>query len=53
MWELYLNKNKKTFLLYLMHEAKPLYNHALYNVRQHYFETGKYLTYVDNNKLLK
>src|SRR6056297_1458555 len=35
-----------------MHEVKNLYNQAIYNVRQHYFETGKYLTYVDNYKLL-
>jgi IS605 OrfB family transposase len=49
---LYLNENEKKFLLYLMHEAKNLYNQALYNVRQHYFDTGKYLSYVDNYKLL-
>jgi hypothetical protein len=49
---LYLNENEKKFLLYLMHEAKNLYNQALYNVRQHYLETGKYLTYVDNYKIL-
>jgi IS605 OrfB family transposase len=35
-----------------MHEAKNLYNQALYNVRQHYFESGKYLDYIDNYKLL-
>jgi IS605 OrfB family transposase len=35
-----------------MHEAKNLYNQALYNVRQRYLETGKYLTYVDNYKIL-
>jgi len=50
--KLYLDGNEKKFLLYLMHEAKNLYNQALYNVRQHYFETGKYLTYLDNYKLL-
>jgi hypothetical protein len=50
---LYLNKNERKFLLYLMHEAKSLYNQALYNVRQHYFESGKYLDYVDNYRLLK
>ncbi|MDT8337056.1 MAG: hypothetical protein RQ856_04420 [Candidatus Izemoplasmatales bacterium] len=50
--KLYLNENEKKFLLYLMHEAKDLYNQALYNVRQHYFETGKYLSYLDNYKLL-
>jgi IS605 OrfB family transposase len=51
--KLYLNHNEKKLLLYLMHEAKNLYNQALYNVRQHYFETNQYLTYVDNYKLLK
>jgi hypothetical protein len=30
--KLYLNENEKKFLLYLMHEAKDLYNQALYNV---------------------
>ncbi|MCF7924347.1 MAG: hypothetical protein K9L64_04470, partial [Candidatus Izimaplasma sp.] len=51
--KLYLSQNEKKFLLYLMHEAKNLYNQALYNVRQHYFGTGHYLNYVDNYKLLK
>lgn len=50
--KLYLKQNEKKFLLFLMHEAKNLYNQALYNVRQHYFESGKYLDYVDNYKLL-
>lgn len=49
---LYLEENERKFLLYLMHEAKNLYNQALYNVRQHYLDTGKYLTYVDNYKIL-
>lgn len=51
--KLYLSQNEKKFLLFLMHEAKHLYNQALYNVRQHYFKCGQYLTYVDNYKLLK
>ena len=50
--KLYLKENEKKFLLYLMHEAKNLYNQALYNVRQHYFETGLFLDYLDNYKLL-
>ena len=36
----------------LMHTAKNLYNEALYNVRQHYFETNTYLDYNSNYKLL-
>ena len=51
--KLYLSQNEKKFLLFLMHEAKHLYNQALYHVRQHYFEYGTYLSYVDNYKLLK
>ena len=35
-----------------MHASKNLYNEALYHVRQHYFETGKYLTYEDNYKII-
>ena len=46
--KLYLSKNENNFLLYLMHEAKNLYNEALYNVRQHYFETNEYLSYEEN-----
>ncbi len=51
--KLYLSKNDQKFLLFLMRESKHLYNQALYNVRQHYFEHGEYLTYIDNYKLLK
>lgn len=36
-----------------MHISKNLYNEVLYNVRQHFFNTGKYLTYNDNYMLLK
>jgi len=50
--KLYLSQNEKKFLLFLMREAKNLYNEALYNVRQHYFDTGQCLDYVDNYKLL-
>jgi len=48
-----LDKNQKTFLLLLMRASKNLYNEALYNVRQHYFDTKTYLTYEDNYHLLK
>jgi len=50
--KLYLTKNQRTFLLMLMHTAKNLYNEALNNVRQHYFETNSYLNYSENYKLL-
>ena len=50
--KLYLSQNEKKFLHFLMHEAKNLYNQALYNVRQHYFNANQYLSYVDNYKLL-
>ncbi len=36
-----------------MREAKHLYNQALYNVRQYYFEYQQYLSYEDNYKRLK
>lgn len=48
-----LNKDQKIFLLFLMRSSKNLYNEALYNVRQHYFNTKTYLTYEDNYHLLK
>ena len=50
--KLYLKSNEKKFLLLLMRTAKNLYNEALYNVRQHYFETNQYLTYEDNYKII-
>ena len=48
-----LEPKQKLYLLNLMHISKNLYNEALYNVRQYFFNTGKYLTYRDNYKLLK
>ena len=50
---LYLNKNENDFLRYLMHASKNLYNEALYNVRQHFFNTKEYLSYTENYHLLK
>ncbi len=50
--KLYLSQNEKKVILMLMHAAKNLYNEALYNVRQHYFETNSYLTYHENYKML-
>ena len=37
----------------LCYQSARLYNAALYNVRQHYFENNNYLSYNDNWKLLK
>lgn len=48
-----LDKDQKIFLLLLMRASKNLYNEALYNVRQHFFNTNTYLTYEDNYHLLK
>ena len=48
-----LEVEQKLYLLNLMHISKNLYNEALYNVRQHFFNTGEYLNYNDNYKLLK
>ena len=35
----------------LCFKSKNIYNQALYNVRQYYFENKKYLTYVNNYHL--
>ncbi len=37
----------------LSHVAKNLYNQGVYNVRQYYFQEGKYLNYEKNYALLK
>ena len=37
----------------LCHIAKNLTNQAIYNVRQYYFDEGKYLSYEKNYALLK
>ena len=50
---LVLDKDRKIFLLLLMRASKNLYNEALYNVRQHFFNNKTYLTYEDNYHLLK
>ncbi|MCU0104905.1 helix-turn-helix domain-containing protein, partial [Acholeplasma vituli] len=50
---LYLNPNQHQFLLSLMRASRSLYNQALYNVRQHFIQTQKYLPYNENYKLLK
>ena len=40
-------------ILDLCHKSKNLYNTGLYAVRQHYFQTSKYLNYYDCYRLLK
>lgn len=49
----HLNKEEYLILKELCHTAKNLYNQAVYNIRQHYFDEEKYLSYIENNKLLK
>jgi len=43
-----LNSNQYTILQDLCRYAKNLYNVALYNLRQHFFATGKLLSYAKN-----
>ena len=49
----HLSKEEYLILRELCHSAKNLYNQAVYNIRQYYFDEGKCLNYVENNKLLK
>ena len=49
----HLSKAQYCILKELCHTAKNLANQAIYNVRQHYFEHGTYLTYKENYHLLK
>lgn len=49
----HLTKGDYKTLKTLCHTAKNLTNEAIYNVRQHYFEKGKYLSYAENYHLLK
>ena len=48
-----LNKEELSILRELSHTAKNLYNEALYNIRQYFFNNGSYLSYYDNYKELK
>lgn len=48
-----LSKDEYKILRELCHTAKNLKNQAIYNIRQNYFNNGKYLSYYDNYKLLK
>ena len=49
----HLSKEEYLSLRELSHTAKNLYNQAVYNIRQHYFQENKYLNYQKNNSLLK
>ncbi|AVQ26196.1 RNA-guided endonuclease InsQ/TnpB family protein [Fusobacterium periodonticum] len=49
----HLSKKEFKILKYLCHIAKNLKNQAIYNVRQHYFNNKKYLSYNENYKILK
>ena len=49
----HLKKKEYTSLCELAHYSKNLYNQALYNVRQKYFEDESFLRYEDNYKLHK
>jgi IS605 OrfB family transposase len=49
----HLSKEEYLTLKELCHTAKNLYNQGLYQVRQHYFQEGKYLNYQKNYHLLK
>ena len=49
----HLSKKEFRNLKYLCHIAKNLKNQAIYNVRQHYFQNKKYLSYNENYKMLK
>lgn len=48
-----LTKEQYELLQSLCRYAKNLYNVALYNIRQHYFKTGKLLSYAKNCVLCK
>lgn len=49
----HLSKDEYKSLKELSHIAKNLTNEAIYNVRQHYFNNKKYLSYKENYKMLK
>ena len=48
-------KYKQLYILFkeLCKYSKNLYNSALYNIRQYFFNTGKYLNYIDNYHSIK
>lgn len=49
----HLSKEEYLSLKELSHTAKNLYNQAVYNIRQFYFQEKKYLSYQNNYAVLK
>ena len=49
----HLSKEEYFSLRELSHTAKNLYNQAVYNIRQYYFQEKKYLSYQNNYAVLK
>lgn len=49
----HLSREDYLIIKNLSHIAKNLANQAIYNIRQHYFKTGKYLSYGNNYNMLK
>ena len=49
----HLSKEEYISMRELSRAAKNLYNQAVYNIRQYYFQENKYLDYQKNNSLLK
>ena len=49
----HLSKDEFLSLRELSHTAKNLYNQAVYNTRQFYFQEKKYLNYQNNYAILK
>lgn len=49
----HLSKDEYFSIRELCHVAKNLTNQAIYNIRQYYFNVGKYLSYQNNYKELK
>lgn len=49
----HLSKDEFLSLRELSHTAKNLYNQAVYNIRQFYFQEKKYLNYQNNYAILK
>ena len=48
-----LSKDELLILKQLSHTAKNLYNEALYNIRQYFFNSGSYLNYYHNYHEIK
>ena len=49
----HLNVDEYLMLKELCHLTKNMYNVGLYNIRQHFFATNKYLNYYENYKISK